>query len=290
MKRVASERKALIERMKELHCLYSISKLLSQRSLSLHQLLREILRVIPKALQYPESACVRISYGGREYRTRNYSAKNTSIAETLVVKKRPNGFVEVAYLPSGPGSARLEFLREEKQLLKAIAELLGSIIEKKEAEISLRQAMNDLRLKAAELENKNIALKEIISQIELERKALQDQMRMNIELTVLPLLTKMQSEETSPETWKTYLHVVRQNLEDVSSSFSVRVSDERVRLSPREVEISDLIRNGLSNKQIAELLGISPLTVERHRHNIRKKLHIDKAKVNLASFLRYELG
>jgi DNA-binding NarL/FixJ family response regulator len=115
-------------------------------------------------------------------------------------------------------------------------------------------------------------------------------MRMNIELTVLPLLSKMQGSETPPEDWKTYLHVVRQNLEDVTSSFSSKVSDERVRLSPREVEVCNLIRNDLSNKQIAELLRISLLTVERHRHNIRKKLGIDNEKVNLSSFLRYELG
>jgi DNA-binding NarL/FixJ family response regulator len=191
----------------------------------------------------------------------------------------------VAYLQAG-----LEFLPEEKRLLKAIAELLGNIVEKKQTEVFLRQTTHALRAQAAELENKNIALKEIISQVELERKALQDQMRMNIELTVLPLLTKMQSADISPEAWKTYLHVVRQNLEDVTSSFSSKVSDERVRLSPREVEICNMIRNGLANKEIAGLMRISLLTVERHRHNIRKKLGIDNKKVNLASFLRYELG
>ena len=290
MKKPSGQRRALIERMKELHCLYDISKLFSHRSLSLERLLREIIRVIPKAWQYPERTGVRLSYGGREYRSKNYSPRSTALRESIEVGKRPRGFVEVACLEGGSRPARAMFLEEEKQLLKAIAELLGAIIEKKEAEISLRRTTHELREQAAELQNKNIALKEIISQVELERKALQDQMRMNIELTVLPLLGKMQSSETPPEDWKTYLHVVRQNLEDVTSSFSSKVSDERVRLSPREVEVCNLIRNGLSNKQIAELMRISLLTVERHRHNIRKKLGIDNEKVNLSSFLRYELG
>ena len=285
-----TDKKALIERMKELHCLYDISKLVSHRSLSLERLLREIVRVIPRAWQYPERTSVRLSYGGREYRSKSYSAKSIRLAEPIVVRKRPPGFVEVAYAGAGSRSARTEFLPEEKKLLKMIAEALGNIIEKKEAEISLRQTTHELRAQATELQNKNIALKEIISQVELDRKALQDQMRMNIELTVLPLLTKMQSPDTSPEAWRTYLHVVRQNLEDVTSSFSSKVSDERVRLSPREVEICNMIRNGLSNKEIAELLRISLLTVERHRHNIRKKLRIDNEKVNLASFLHYEMG
>ena len=290
MKKFPGDKEALIERMKELHCLYDISKLFSHRSLSLERLLREIIRVIPKAWQYPERTSVRLSYGGREYRSKNHSPKGTSLRETIQVRKRPCGFVEVAYLEAGSHPERARFLDEEKSLLKAIAELLGNIIEKKEMEVSLKKTTHELREQAAELQNKNIALKEIISQVELDRKALQDQMRMNIELTVLPLLGKMQSSDTPPEAWKTYLHVVRQNLEDVTSSFSRKVSDERVRLSPREVEICDLIRNGLSNKQIAELMRISLLTVERHRHNIRKKLRIDNEKVNLASFLHYDLG
>lgn len=288
MKKPSSQKRALIERMKELHCLYDISKLFSHRSLSLERLLREIIRVIPKAWQYPERTGVRLSYGGREYRSKIYSPRGSALLESIEVGKRPRGFVEVTYREGGSGPVR--FLEEEKQLLKAIAELLGAIIDKKEAEISLRRTTHELREQAAELQNKNIALKEIISQVELERKALQDQMRMNIELTVLPLLGKMQASETPPEDWKTYLHVVRQNLEDVTSSFSSKVSDGRVRLSPREVEVCNLIRNGLSNKQIAELMRISLLTVERHRHNIRKKLGIDNQKVNLASFLRYDLG
>jgi len=290
MRRLPTEKKALIERMKELHCLYDISKLVSHRSLSLERLLREIVRVIPRAWQYPERTSVRLSYGGWEYRSKSYSAKSIRIAESIEVRKRPRGFVEVAYAGAGSRSARTEFLPEEKKLLKMIAEALGNIIEKKEAEISLRQTTHELRAQATELQNKNIALKEIISQVELDRKALQDQMRMNIELTVLPLLGKLQSADTPPEEWKTYLHVVRQNLEDVTSSFSSKVSDERVRLSPREVEICNMIRNGLSNKEIAELLRISLLTVERHRHNIRKKLRIDNEKVNLVSFLHYEMG
>ncbi len=132
-----------------------------------------------------------------------------------------------------------------------------------------------MRQTTFELENKNIALKEIISQIELERKALQDQLRMNIELTVLPLLSKLQNQEIPQEALDVYLKIIRQNLEDVTSSLTRKVIEDRLSLSPREFELCNLIKNGLPNKKIAELMRISLLTVERHRHNIRKKLHID---------------
>jgi DNA-binding NarL/FixJ family response regulator len=43
-------------------------------------------------------------------------------------------------------------------------------------------------------------------------------------------------------------------------------------LSPREQEVVKLIADGLSGREIADLLGISPRTVERHRANVLEKL------------------
>jgi DNA-binding NarL/FixJ family response regulator len=43
-------------------------------------------------------------------------------------------------------------------------------------------------------------------------------------------------------------------------------------LTPREAEIVKLIAEGRSSQEIADLLVISPKTVERHRANILEKL------------------
>ena len=45
-------------------------------------------------------------------------------------------------------------------------------------------------------------------------------------------------------------------------------------LTPRELEILKLIEQGLSNKEIAQKLVISPQTVKRHASNIYSKLGI----------------
>ena len=286
MKEVSSAKRALIERMKELDCLYDISSLFSHRSLSLERLLREICRAIPRAWQYPERTCVRVSYAGREYRSKNYSPRSTSLTETIEQKGRPCGFVEVGLLREGPGTGGGQYLEGEKRLLKAIAELLGNILEKKRAEMSLLQTTRELRRQAAELANKNIALREVISQIELDKKAVRDQLRAHIELTVFPLVDRMLDSELPPGAWKNCISVVRRNLEEATSPAGRALIDDRARLSPREFEVCNLVRSGQSNKRIAELMQISPLTVGRHRHNIRRKLHIDNERVNLATFLR----
>lgn len=285
MKRDSDDKRALVERLKELNCLYDISKLFSQRSLSLERLLKEVVKIIPTAFQFPERTFARISHGGQEYRSELCTPGGSSLKVVIELKNRKCGSIEVAYRDGSHG-CKTEFLEDERKLLKAIAGLLASIIEKKEAEISLKKTTEDLRNQTLALENKNIALKEIVSQIELEKKAIQDQMRLNIELAVQPLLNKMQRPDIPPEARNRFLTVAQQNLLDITSSFTRKVTEDRVRLSPRELEVCNLIKNGLPNKEIAELLRISVLTVERHRHNVRKKLNIANEKVNLATFLR----
>lgn len=54
-------------------------------------------------------------------------------------------------------------------------------------------------------------------------------------------------------------------------------------LSEREIEVINLIRDGLSSKEIADRLKLSIKTVEVHRHNILKKLHVK----NTASLINY---
>lgn len=54
-------------------------------------------------------------------------------------------------------------------------------------------------------------------------------------------------------------------------------------LSEREIEVINLIRDGLSSKEIASRLSIAIKTVEVHRHNILKKLKVK----NTASLINY---
>ena len=79
--------------------------------------------------------------------------------------------------------------------------------------------------------------------------------------------------------------MLQKNLGDITSSFAKGIVTPMFKLSPREIEVCNLVRNGLTSKEIASMLRVSPLTVERHRYNIRRKLGIVNAKVNLTTFL-----
>ena len=132
------------------------------------------------------------------------------------------------------------------------------------------------------MEKKNIALKEILEQIEIEKKEIKDSVIANADNVLIPTLKKMKLKGIS----KKYVELLTNNLEDLTSSFGKKISEKNANLTSREIEICDLIKNGLTNKQMADLLNVSLATVERHRANIRRKLGITNKEVNLTSFLK----
>ncbi len=82
-----------------------------------------------------------------------------------------------------------------------------------------------------------------------------------------------------------YIQLLQNNLQEVTSTFGAKLSDNKTNLTPREIEICDMIRNGLTTKEISMLLHISIRTTEKHRAHIRKKFCINKNN-NLLSFLQ----
>jgi DNA-binding NarL/FixJ family response regulator len=83
-----------------------------------------------------------------------------------------------------------------------------------------------------------------------------------------------------------YLNLIRRSLEDLTSSFGRKITHKSLKLSPKETQICNMIRRGLTSKEIANLLNISLNTVGRHRHSIRKKAELIERKENLYNYLQ----
>jgi DNA-binding NarL/FixJ family response regulator len=82
-----------------------------------------------------------------------------------------------------------------------------------------------------------------------------------------------------------YFDLLKKNLDDMISPFVEKNQMFMSKLSPIEIQISNMIKHGLSTKAVARIRGISPATVSRHRENIRRKLNLTDNKINLASYL-----
>jgi PAS domain S-box-containing protein len=158
-------------------------------------------------------------------------------------------------------------------------------IEAEEALKRERQHLETLvRERTLKLEEKNLALREILSQIEIEKKGIRDQVVRNVETVVIPLLEKLKARMDPAE--HRYAELIRKKLVELTSAFGETIARKFYRLTPREIEICHMIRSGLSNKEIAGFFHVSLSTVENQRNAIRKKLGISRKEVNLATYLQ----
>ena len=150
-----------------------------------------------------------------------------------------------------------------------------------EAQEELARSRKELAAQAKRLEEKNAALKELISYIELDKKEFKDRILANIEQVLLPSLEKIRLSSRED----TYIEQHRRALQDLTSSFGRKMADRRLKLSPREFEVCNLVKNGLTSKEIAGLLKIALHTVEKHRRMARNKLDLANKGINLRTYL-----
>lgn len=178
-----------------------------------------------------------------------------------------------------------EMVGERTAKLRGINERLRQEInERKGTEKALRESERKLKGQKMVLERKNVALGEVIEQVEHEKRQVKNNVMLNVEKLLLPLLRKLRGKATRIE--NQYIDLLQSTCEELASSFGRKLSMENMKLSPRELEICNMIKGGLSGKEIAELLRLSFKTVERHRNDIRKRLKLVGRKVNLGTFLQ----
>lgn len=158
------------------------------------------------------------------------------------------------------------------------------ITEFKKNNEQLELAKDILEEQRKTLEKKNTALQEILSHIEEEKQSIKREVVFNIEQLLLPTVLKMK--QSPAYVSKNRLSLLEQNLKDITKAFHFTDKQTVASLTTKETEICNMIKHGLSGKEIAIELKISYDTVETHRRNIRKKLGLSGEKINLSTYLQ----
>jgi len=165
--------------------------------------------------------------------------------------------------------------------------IMGNIIditERKKAEQALKERERELGIKTDNLEEANIALKVLLKRRDEDKIELEEKVLLNIKELALPYLEKLKKSGLD-ETQKTYASILQSNLNEIASSFAYRLSSKFLNLTPTEIHVANLVKQGKMNKEIAELLSFSPRTAAFHRESIRKKLGLKNKKTNLRTYL-----
>ncbi len=138
--------KKVSKRVKELDCLYGISRIASEVDTALEQIFEEIISIIPPAWQYPDVTCAKIIYNGKEFRTDNFKKTKWKLSVDITLMGKKAGMVEIYYLKKKPKLDEGPFMREERSVINAIGQILSNIVERRDVQETLRESEEKYRL------------------------------------------------------------------------------------------------------------------------------------------------
>jgi PAS domain S-box-containing protein len=126
------------ERLKELNCLYGLADLVEKPGVTLESILQGTPALLTAAYQYPEVTAARVVLGKHDFSSPNIAVTPWKQTAEIKLANEQIGFVEVYHLKEMPEADEGPFLKEERQLINAVAERLSRIYERYKAEAFLQ--------------------------------------------------------------------------------------------------------------------------------------------------------
>ena len=158
-----------------------------------------------------------------------------------------------------------------------------TVAEAADAQSSQRQNEQE-EVERIRLEEFNKSLRSLLDKRETENRMIKKQVMANVRELVLPYVRKLRHTDLGGRQ-SAYIDILEFNLNELVSPFARVLSTRDFNLTPSEMQIANLVKQGKSTKYIADLLDLSRRTVESHRRNIRIKLGLKNKKANMRSFL-----
>jgi DNA-binding CsgD family transcriptional regulator len=142
----------------------------------------------------------------------------------------------------------------------------------------------ELTIKSVNLEEINVALKVLLNQMKRERLDSESKIVANVKELVFPYLERLRNSKLDAQQ-KECLSVIETNLSNIIAPFMQNLSIASSSLTHTEMKVANLIKDGKTTKEIADLLNLSPSTVDFHRNNIRSKLGLKNKEASLKAHL-----
>ncbi len=171
----------------------------------------------------------------------------------------------------GPSPIRIVVSHEEITALKLTEE-------------ALRKSQEELIEQKQSLEEANIAMKVLLKQREEDKLDLEKKVLNNVKDLVLPYVEKLKNPRLKAKD-RTLVDIIDTHLKDIISPLLQRFANAKILLTPQEMQVAALVKDGKTSKEIADVLNVSETTVSFHRKNLRVKFGLRNKRTNLRSYL-----
>jgi len=142
-----------------------------------------------------------------------------------------------------------------------------------------------LATKTAQLQDANTALEVLLQKASQREEMIEEKFAFSTRKLIGPYIQKLKTCSLTG-TAKDCVTRIDENLNILTSPFSRKLSFDYVKLTPREIQVADLIISGKTTKEISEELNLTKGTIDFYRNSIREKLALKKKKINLRTYLR----
>jgi len=143
---------------------------------------------------------------------------------------------------------------------------------------------NRIKERTSSLEDVNTALRVLLKKREEDKNQIGENIYANFKSVIQPLLNQLKI-SFALDTHEDILEILETSIKEMTTSFSKKLADPIMGLTPTEIQVAALVKEGKTNKEITKILNKSIRAVSSHRDNIRQKLGLKNKKKNLRSYL-----
>ncbi len=191
----------------------------------------------------------------------------------IIQDNEVHGFIQVA--------RDITDRKEMQEVLKKSRDDLEKSVKARTKELS--RANKELHQKTVDLQDLNTALKVLLERREKDKEIIGENIILNVKELMIPYILRLKKGPLT-ENQKTYLELLESGLEQIISPFTQKLTSRYLHITPGEMQVANLVKQGKTSKEIADVLNSTERAVEAHRSNLRKKLDLDK-KTNLRTYL-----
>ena len=149
----------------------------------------------------------------------------------------------------------------------------------------LKARESELAAKMEELQELNTTLKVLLNNRETDRVTLEENIQSNVQKFILPCIERLKKSAQKSRQVQSELRLLETSLNDLIAPFARQISSDYFGLTPNEIKVALLIKQGMTTKEIARELNLSVNTIMTHRYKIRSKLGIKNQTKNLQVYL-----
>jgi PAS domain S-box-containing protein len=224
------------------------------------------------------------------------SDKRQACEIELTRRKAPSIWVELdcAPLQSAEGDKPVfacsmfditQRIQATAELARTNRQLEDEAIKGEKTRKALKAQALQLKRRTEGLEQANTALKVLLDQREADKRELEEKVLVNVNELILPFVHKVKQGRLSRHQQE-FIESMEATLKSIVSPMARNLTLKLARLTVSEIQVVELVRQGKTTKEIAGILNVAKTTVDYHRNRIRHKLGINKAEINLRTFLQ----